>query len=111
VAACSEFSLKALFAALDAERQARGLSWARMMREMRHSERPLPHPLSQTTVMGRRTKGVAEGDGVLQMLRWLGRSPESFFPGRESTLELDARLPDIPLNRSCVSTRANFMLR
>src|SRR5262249_27059165 len=32
------------------------------------------------------TKAVAEGAGVLQMLRWLGRAPESFMSGLPSAL-------------------------
>jgi hypothetical protein len=28
-----------------------------------------------------RKRRVLEGDGVLQMLRWLGRAPEDFVPG------------------------------
>ncbi len=46
-----------------------------------------------------RTKNVAEGDGILQMLRWLGRSPESFIAGREISQKFDARLPDAPPNK------------
>lgn len=46
-----DFDVAALYTAVDAERQAL------------------------------RTRRVVEGDGVLQVLRWLGRSPESFVPG------------------------------
>ena len=34
--------------------------------------------VSASTIQGLRTRAVAEGDGVLQLLRWLGRSAESF---------------------------------
>ncbi len=43
-----------------------------------------------------RTKAAAEGDGVLAMLRWLNRTPESFVPGHKDSEEIDARLPEIP---------------
>lgn len=62
------FSLAELHAALDAAREARGLSWAQMAREMR---------VSAATVAALRTRATAEADGVLQMLRWLGRPLES----------------------------------
>ena len=89
----NDFSLQDLYAALDAQRQERGYSWTRATREMaQHGKR---HPLSPSTVKGMRTRAVAEADGVLAMLRWLGRSPESFLQGHE-TSERSGRLPDIP---------------
>lgn len=92
--ASNDFSLQALYAALDAQRQERGYSWSRATREMvQHGKR---HPLSLSTVKGMRTKALAEADGVLAMLRWLGRSPESFLPASDVTGERGACLPDIP---------------
>jgi len=35
-------------------------------------------------VTGTRFRRVAEGDGVLQMLLWLDRTPESFVPGHQA---------------------------
>jgi hypothetical protein len=78
----SDFSLAALYSALDGERSARGLTWAAAVREMSEPfTRAGSRPLAISTVTGLRTKAVAEGDGVLQMLRWLGRTPESFVGG------------------------------
>ena len=37
--------------------------------------------VSSSTVARLRTGHIAEADGVLQMLRWLGRAPESFVQG------------------------------
>jgi len=37
--------------------------------------------LSASTMTSLRHKPIGEGDGILQMLRWLGRAPESFVPG------------------------------
>jgi hypothetical protein len=45
------------------------------------------------------TGTVAEGDGVLQMLRWLNRAPESFMSGDAQVDEASARLPEVPLNK------------
>jgi hypothetical protein len=92
-----DFSLRALYEALDAQRQARGLSWSGVTREMHQApERPARRRLSASTVAGIGTRTAAEGDGVLAMLRWLNRSPESFMPGHQESEEIRARLPDLP---------------
>lgn len=96
----SDFSLRALYAALDAQRQARGLSWSQATKEIGgQSGRSSARALSPSTVTGTRTRAIAEGDGVLQMIRWLNRTPESFVPGKQQFAEADTRLPDIPANR------------
>jgi ribosomal protein L24E len=91
-----DFSIRALYAAIDAHRQARGLSWSEATREMnRRSGRSSAHRLSTSTVRGTRIRTVAEGDGVLQILRWLNRTPESFVPGYQESEDASARLPDV----------------
>jgi hypothetical protein len=76
------FSLDGLYRALDEARTSRGLTWSAAVREMSAPfTRGGSRPLAVSTVTGLRTKAVADGDGVLQMLRWLGRSPESFAAG------------------------------
>jgi len=95
-----DFSLQALFAALDAQRRARGLSWAGVIADMRgHRERPRGRALSASTITGTRFRKVAEGDGVLQMLRWLGRTPESLMPGRQAGEQPGAPLPEVPAGK------------
>src|SRR5262245_22485599 len=92
----SDFSLTALYEALDAQRESRGLSWVAVTREINHqSERLSKYPISQSTIMGIRSHSAVEGDGVLQMLLWLDRTPESFVPGHRGS-EIAARLPKIP---------------
>jgi len=91
-----DFSLSALYAALDAERIARGLTWTQATREInRHSGRESVsgHPISPSTVKGLRSKAVAEGDGVLQMLLWLNVTPESFIPRHQESE--GERLPEV----------------
>ncbi|MGA7922324.1 MAG: hypothetical protein WCA38_21890 [Candidatus Acidiferrales bacterium] len=96
----THFSFWTLYGALDAQRQARGLSWAQVTREMnRQSERTSGHPLSSSTVKGAGTSTMAEGDGVLQMLLWLNRSPESFLPGHLESEGNKTRLPEIPCHQ------------
>ena len=93
----SGFSLQALYEAMDAERQARGLSWAQATREMNGRAQPAKasgHALSASTVTVTRT--VAEADGVLAMLRWLNRTPESFLPGHVEAGDMSEHLPEIP---------------
>lgn len=66
----ADFDLHALQAAIDAECRARGLTWAAAAREV---------GVSASTLRGLGTRRAVEGDGVLQILRWLGRSAESFL--------------------------------
>ncbi|HLJ50847.1 MAG TPA: hypothetical protein VKU01_32775 [Bryobacteraceae bacterium] len=92
----TDFDLAALFEALDAQRQARGLTWSQALREInRASERRARHQIARSTVTGLRTRRVAEGDGVLQMLQWLNRTPESFVPGCELAGSNTAKLPEV----------------
>lgn len=82
-----DFNLRALFLELDAEREKRGMSWAEVAREINGAcDSPMNQPssghqLAATTIKATGVRRVMEGDGVLQMLRWLNRSPESFVPG------------------------------
>jgi hypothetical protein len=84
-----DFDIAALYAALDALRRARHLSWQQAAREIGGS-------ISPPTVRGMRGRRVVEGDGVLQMLRWLGRTPESFVPGHDGP---NTPLPEVPPGR------------
>jgi hypothetical protein len=67
------FDVDALYAAIDEQRKARGLSWSEAAREMGN--------ISPSTVSGIRGRRALEGDGVLAMLRWVKRTPESFMLG------------------------------
>ncbi|HKA01431.1 MAG TPA: hypothetical protein VKE70_33190 [Candidatus Solibacter sp.] len=87
------FDLKALYAAADEQRRARGLTWAAAAREINRGGTGR-HPIAVSTITGLATKTVAEGDGVLQMLRWLDRTPESFVPGMEDANNARFRLTD-----------------
>ena len=91
----SDGFLAAVYAAIDAERTARGLSWRQVMAEINgRSGVADPHPIATSTVRGLATKAVAEGDGVLAMLRWLKRSPESFADGHGQADAPGECLPD-----------------
>ena len=97
MAPSGDFSLRALYAALDAQRKSRGLSWSQVTKEMHQTFKHVStRRLSPSTMSGMLTRTSAEGDGVLAMLRWLNRTPESFMPGHKDSDQIDARLPDIP---------------
>ena len=63
------FDPRALHAALDAERQARGISWQQIAEET---------GVSVSTITRTREGGRMEVDGVLQLVGWLGASVEDF---------------------------------
>jgi hypothetical protein len=82
----SEFDVSALFAALDAQREERGLSWSGVAREIWElsaelNARRRDHPISPATLTGMAERGGVSCQHALFMLRWLGRSPESFLRG------------------------------
>jgi hypothetical protein len=66
----ARFNVKALYAALDTERVARGLSWAQLQAEL---------GVSAATMKRMAIGGRMELDGVMFMLQWLGRSAEEFL--------------------------------
>src|SRR5215510_6028325 len=91
----ADFEVAALHAAIDTRRIERGMSWKAVAQEVnRADERFDIHPISASTISGLKNKrwGV-EGDGVLQMLLWLDRTPESFVPGHPGAAHPEARLP------------------
>jgi transcriptional regulator with XRE-family HTH domain len=63
------FDTAALYAALDAQRAARGLTWQEVARETGVATATL-----KRTALG----GRLEVDGMLAMVAWLGRNVESF---------------------------------
>lgn len=92
----ADFNLAELYLALDAQRLARGITWRQALQEINAAGRWHVHPISQSTVSSLRTKAVAEGDGILQMLRWLNRTPESFVAGCDKAAASAMKLPDAP---------------
>lgn len=95
----SDFDIPALYAAIDTLRQSRALSWQQVVREI---------GVSHSTLVGLRTRRAVEGDGVLQMLLWLHRTPESFVPGCDTAASPPDQSPDAP---NCVlrfDTRAIY---
>ena len=63
------FDANALYAALDRQRQARGLTWAEVARMI---------GVSSTTIKRTQLGGRLEVDGMLAMVAWLERPVEDF---------------------------------
>jgi DNA-binding phage protein len=66
------FDAQALYAALDAQRCERGMSWRQVALEA---------GVSASTLTRTKQGGRLEVDGMLAMVRWLGRTVESFTRG------------------------------
>jgi len=76
------FDMRAFHAALDAARQAKGLSWAELASETnRPFEGTTSIPIHPATLRGMLAKRSVTSAVVLQALAWLGRTPESFLTG------------------------------
>jgi hypothetical protein len=91
----ADFDIEALYSTIDEQRTRRKLSWKAVASEVnRTGERYDVQPISPATISGLKNKRWdVEGDGVLQMLLWLDRSPESFVPGHPGAVHPDAQLP------------------
>src|SRR5262245_30481166 len=76
----SDFDLHALYEALDEQRRARQLTWAELTAEVNRTRTRL-RPIALSTIRSLEHKPGGEGDGILQMLLWLRRTPESFMRG------------------------------
>ncbi|MCB1683467.1 MAG: hypothetical protein R3E82_07105 [Pseudomonadales bacterium] len=72
-----DFDIELLYAELDQKRVLLGLTWKGVAKEIEHRFAKV----SPSTIAGLRGRKIVEGDGVLQMLLWLERAPESFVPG------------------------------
>lgn len=105
----SIFDMHALQAALDAKRRALGLSWAEAAIRINHPFVGTPSkPIAVSTLSGMTAKRSVTSAVVLQVLAWLGRTPESFLspPHEPSDSE---ELPDTgPAHVLRLDTRALY---
>jgi len=87
------FDARALYAALDEQRRARGLSWREVATEV---------GVSASTLTRTKLGGRMEVDGMLAMVRWLGCSVERFTHGetrkRQATRARDPGLEMLVAN-------------
>jgi hypothetical protein len=92
------FDMRAFHAALDAARQAKGLSWAELAAEInRPFEGTTAIPIHPGTLRAMLAKRSVTSAVVLQALAWLGRSPESFLTGSLAFPEMP--LPEVGSGR------------
>lgn len=63
------FNSAVLYETLDQQRHSRGMSWSQVAKEI---------GVSVSTLTRTRLGGRMEVDGMLAMVRWLGRTVESF---------------------------------
>ncbi len=76
------FEMDRLCDALEEARRERGLMWVELMAEInRVFKGTTSIPITLSTVRGMAKKSSVTSGVVLQILRWLGRSPESFLAG------------------------------
>jgi hypothetical protein len=89
-----EFDMRALQAALDGERRAPGLTWDQLAAEINQPFKHTPSiPISASTIRTMTTKRSVTSAVVLQVLRWLRRTPESFLAGRDQVPTPAEELP------------------
>jgi hypothetical protein len=86
----AEFDGFALFAAMDAQRLGRSLSWRGVADEIWAlsavlNARRHDHPISPSTLSTMATRGATSCQHALFILRWLDRTPESFLVGHAPT--------------------------
>lgn len=83
------FDAGALYLALDARRIELGLSWKGVADQIwdlssELNDRRRDHPISPSTLTGMAKKPRTSCQHALFMLRWLGRTPESFLRGAKA---------------------------
>jgi len=109
MAAHPDFDMQALYDALDARRLERGLSWSGVALEVNRL-RTMRSAIATSTITRLRQQPVAEGDGILQMLLWLRRTPESFVPDVADSDSARYRLPELTTSQILRwDTRALFI--
>lgn len=95
------FDRQALYAALDARRRARGISWRQVALET---------GVAVSTITATQRAGQMETDGMLAMARWLGCAPEKFMRGsKPSSLALTPEATKRFLARGRFNTRALYL--
>jgi hypothetical protein len=97
-----DFDALAMHAAMDAQRVERGLSWQQVATALWEqsallNERRHDHPISASTLTGIAKRGDCTCQHALFILRWIGRTPESFLsvpPVNASSTSLPSAGPD-----------------
>ncbi len=87
--------MRGLQTALDDERRARKLTWDEVAAEINAPFEHTPSiPISVGTLRTMTAKRSVTSAVVLQALRWLGRTPESFLAGRDDMARREEAWPE-----------------
>jgi hypothetical protein len=90
-----KFDMRALQEAVDGERLGRKLTWDQLAAEINEPFKHTPSiPISVGTIRTMTTKRSVTSAVVLQVLRWLRRTPESFLAGRDQAPTPGEALPE-----------------
>lgn len=90
-----EFDMRSLATTLDDARRARKLTWDELAAEINAPFEHTPSiPISVGTLRMMTAKRSVTSAVVLQVLRWLRRTPESFLKGRDQAPALNEALPE-----------------
>lgn len=103
-----DFDLTALSEALDIRRRELDLTWQEVA--LQATDRPgrrSGRRIAASTFKGMSQRVSVRDTVVLQALRWLGRTPESFVPGLGDTPA--RRIPDDDNGRPALDTRAIYL--
>ncbi len=94
-AALRKFDMRELQTALDDARRARDLTWIALTAEINKAFEGTPSiPISVSTIRGMQNKRSVTSGVVLQILRWLRRTPESFLAGNAAPPQDSEILPE-----------------
>jgi hypothetical protein len=106
----SLFDMRQFHAELDEQRRRRGLSWTELAAEINRPFETTPSiPISPGTLRDMLKKRSVTSAVVLQALRWLGRTPESFLSGPKRSISPDEQLPEAGQDRVLrLDTRAIY---
>jgi hypothetical protein len=104
------FDMEALQAAVDERRRAQGLTWGELTVEINEPFKGTTSiPISASTIKTMSKKNSVTSAVVLQVLRWLDRSAESFLSGRPGPLHVHEKLPNAGASRILrFNTRAMY---
>lgn len=103
-----DFDLAALSDALDARRSELGLTWQQLAIQVTdRPSRASDRRIAASTFKAMSQRRSVRDTVVLQALRWLGRTPESFVPGLRETAE--QAIPENYTGRPALDTRAIYL--
>lgn len=102
--------MRQFHAELDEQRRRRGLSWTELAAEVNRPFETTPSiPISPGTLRDMLKKRSVTSAAVLQVLRWMGRTPESFLSGAARSTSPDEQLPEAGQDRVArLDTRAIY---